>query len=202
MQSPPLSVEFYNRAVQTVARDLLGARLVRVIQGARLSGYIVEVEAYDGESDLACHARAGLTNRTRVMYGKAGRAYIYFVYGMHWMLNCVTGPEGHPAAVLIRAVLPDEGQEMIAQRRPGIPRSNWANGPGRVCQAFEIDSQLNGIDLTHPNGALWIEPGAPVNEEAVVTSPRIGIQSVPEPWRSQPWRYRVTHLTNTFETGN
>lgn len=199
MPVSPFPIEFYNRPVQTAARDLLGARLVRIIRGVRLSGFIIEAEAYDGESDLACHARAGRTNRTRIMYGEPGRAYIYFIYGMHWMLNCVTGAEGHPAAVLIRALYPDEGKEEIARRRPGIPHPGWTSGPGRICRAFEIDSQLNGINLTDQHGPLWIEPGLSIPDRSVDIGPRVGIQNVPEPWRSQPWRYRVLHSPGLFE---
>ena len=94
--------------MQQVARDLLGQRLVRLLNGQRVSGLILEAEAYDGESDLACHARSGRTERNSMMYGDAGHAYIYFTYGMHWMLNCVCGPAGYPAAVLLRAILPLE----------------------------------------------------------------------------------------------
>ena len=99
-----LARDFYIRQVQTVAQDLLGRKLVRMINGCRVTGIISETEAYDGEKDLACHARSGKTQRNRVMYGESGRAYIYFTYGMHWMLNCIAGDEGYPAAVLIRAV--------------------------------------------------------------------------------------------------
>src|SRR5512137_1123151 len=108
-----LPVRFYNRPTLMVARELLGSRLVRILNGQRLVGKIVETEAYIGESDLGCHAKAGRTARTEVMYGRAGIAYVYFTYGMHWMLNAVTEIEGFLAAVLIRAIRPLEGVEII-----------------------------------------------------------------------------------------
>ena len=116
-QKEIISREFYNRPTLTVARELLGATLVRVENGVRVAGMIVETEAYIGESDLGCHAKAGKTPRTEVMFGLPGRAYVYFTYGMHWMLNAVTEAEGFPAAALIRAIRPIEGIEVIAARR-------------------------------------------------------------------------------------
>lgn len=193
MPLSPLPAEFYQRPVQAVARDLLGARLVRVQDGLRLAGTIIETEAYDGESDLACHARAGRTPRTEVMYGPAGRAYIYFIYGMHWMLNCVTGEQGHPAAVLIRALQVIEGEDEVVRRRAGARRVDWTSGPARICQAFQIDGQFNGCNLTSQNSPLWIEP-APADSPPVLAGPRVGIQNVPEPWRSMPWRFRIEPL--------
>jgi len=209
MPSPsPLLSSFYERTPQEVARGLLGARLVRRLDGERLAGYILEAEAYDGEADLACHARAGLTPRTRVMYGSAGHAYLYFTYGAHWMLNAVTGPTGYPAAVLIRALLPCEGLARIAENRPlptrprpypltvpfpgcGETLPGWTDGPAKLCQALCLTGAHNGLDLCDPGGELWIEAGVQVPDEAVQIGPRVGIDSVPEPWLSMPWRFRV-----------
>lgn len=191
MPLSPLPAKYYDHPVLEVARSLLGARLVRCLNGKRLAGYIVEAEAYQGESDLACHARAGRTARTEVMYGPPGRAYIYFIYGMHWMLNCVTGPPGSPEAVLIRSIIPTEGLDEITKLRSGQPFSRWTNGPARLCQALAIDSRFNGADLTQTQSGLWIEPGHPVPGHLVITGPRVGIDNVPEPWRSLPWRFRV-----------
>lgn len=184
-----LPISFYKRPTIKVARDLLGKRLVRNLDGQRLAGIIIETEAYDSEKDLACHARAGRTARTAVMYGLPGKAYVYFTYGIHWLLNCVTGPEGYPAAVLIRAIKPSEGLEQIAARRAGQPTAQWCNGPAKICMALSIDGQLNGTNLCDPDGELWVESGGPVPDERVSTAPRIGINSVPEPWRSVPWRF-------------
>ena len=169
----------------------MGMRMVRLLRdGQRISGLIVEAEAYDGEADLACHARAGRTPRTAVMYGPPGRAYVYFTYGMHWCLNCVTGPEGYPAAVLLRSIRPEEGLDFIATRRAGRAQSEWCNGPGKLTQALGIDGVLNEVDLTTEQGGLWIEAALPVAEESMRVGPRVGIQHVPEPWRSKPWRFR------------
>jgi DNA-3-methyladenine glycosylase len=184
-----LPAAFYDRPVLDVARDLLGRRLVRCINGQRVGGLIVECEAYRGEEDLACHARAGRTPRTAVMYGPPGQAYVYFTYGMHWMLNCVTGPQGFPAAVLIRAIQPREGLQQIAARRAGRPLRDWCNGPAKLCQALDIDGQHNGLPLWQDSGGLWLESGQPVPDDQVRCTPRIGIPRVPEPWRSMPWRF-------------
>jgi DNA-3-methyladenine glycosylase len=197
MPLSPLPVGFYNQSVHVVARALLGTRLVRVIDGQRVGGYITETESYAGESDLACHARAGRTPRTEVMYGRPGKAYVYFIYGIHWMLNVVAEPSGSPAAVLIRAILPVEGLAEIARRRtasgrkPNVRQQDWTNGPARLCTALAIDGSCNGADLTGTQDGLWIEPGLQVPDAQVITGPRVGIQNVPEPWRSKPWRFRV-----------
>lgn len=187
-----LPVSFFDRPVLEVARQLLGMRLTRLLGGYRLAGMITETEAYRGEEDLACHARAGKTPRTVVMYGPPGRAYIYFTYGMHWMLNCVTGPEGFPAAVLIRGMLPVEGLEWIAARRSDRRREEWCNGPAKICQALDIDGRLNRVDLTTINSGLWIELDQGIPESQVTVGPRVGMQTVPEPWKSMPWRF-VAH---------
>jgi DNA-3-methyladenine glycosylase len=192
----PLAASFYNRSVLEVARQLLGARLVRQEEGQRISGYIIETEAYSGESDLACHARAGRTPRTEVMYGPPGTAYVYFVYGVHWMLNIVAEPVGSPSAVLIRALLPAEGLDHIAQRRKKALPRDWTSGPARLCQALDIDGRFNGVRLVPSQenplqDALWVEAGLPIPEEKVLTGPRVGIDYAPEPWRSIPWRFRV-----------
>lgn len=182
-----LTRAFYNRPTLTVARDLLGARLVRILDGVRLAGTIIETEAYIGEADLGCHARAGRTARTAVMYGPPGHAYVYFTYGMHWCLNAVTEAEGFPAAVLIRAIRPVEGVEIIAARR----RGRDTLGPAKLTQALGIDGAQNGLDLCSPAGGLWIETGEKIPDEAVTIGARVGLYTVPEPWKSKPWRFRV-----------
>ena len=184
-----ISRDFFTQNTSTVARGLLGMRLVRLEGGRRLSGLIVETEAYRGEEDQGCHARAGLTPRTRVMYGPPGHAYVYFTYGMHWMLNFVTEPEGFPAAVLIRAIFPTEGLDVIASRRDGQPFERWTDGPAKLCRALDIDGRHHGLDLCAPQAELFIEQGEPVPDSAVTIGPRIGLNNVPEPWKSIPWRY-------------
>lgn len=178
---------FYNRPTLTVARALLGARLVRVLDGVKLVGLIVETEAYIGEKDLACHAKAGRTPRTQVMYGEPGHAYVYFTYGNHWMLNVVAERVNFPAAVLIRAIQPIQGAEVMSKRRNG--RDTF--GPGKLCQAMGIGKGENGVDLTGTASGLWVEAGAEVPDSLVTKSPRVGLTSVPEPWKSKPWRFLV-----------
>jgi DNA-3-methyladenine glycosylase len=188
---PRLPRVFFARPTLAVARAILGARLVRLEAGQRLAGMITEAEAYIGETDLGCHARAGRTPRTAVMYGQPGHAYVYFTYGMHWMLNFVTETEDFPAAVLIRAIQPVEGLETIAARRKGRPQPAWTDGPGKICQALGIDGRLNGTDLCAAEAVLFVEAGDPVPDDFVTIGPRVGLNSVPEPWKSMPWRYQV-----------
>jgi DNA-3-methyladenine glycosylase len=181
---------FYNRPALDVARDLLGCKLVRMQRGERLAGLIIETEAYQGEQDLGCHASVGKTPRTCVMYEAPGHAYVYFTYGMHWLLNAVTGPVGEPAAVLIRAILPVEGQMIMAENRPmNAYQSGWTDGPAKLTQALGIQKDFNRADLCDPAGELGLEYGDPVPESLVKRTPRIGLNSVPEPWRSIPWRF-------------
>ena len=179
--------EFYARSTLTIARELIGARLVRVLEGVKLVGLITETEAYIGETDLACHAKAGFTPRTAVMYGSPGHAYVYFTYGHHWMLNAVTEREGFPAAVLIRAIQPVEGIEVMSARRTG--RDTF--GPGKLTQAMGITKSENGVDLTTAGKDLWIEAGVSVPDKNVTIGPRVGLNTVPEPWFSKPWRFLV-----------
>jgi DNA-3-methyladenine glycosylase len=183
----PLPHNFYNRPTLTVARELIGARLVRILDGHKLVGLISEAEAYISEKDLACHAKAGLTPRTKVMFGEAGHAYVYFTYGNHWMLNVVTEREGFPAAVLIRAIQPIEGIKMMSARRNGRDTL----GPGKLTQAMGITKSENGVDLTETSHGLWIEAGLEVPNSRVTKGPRVGLNNTPEPWLSKPWRFLV-----------
>jgi len=189
MTSTRLSADFFDRSPIIVARELLGQRLVRVLDGQRLAGLITETEAYNGEEDLACHARAGLTRRTKIMYGLPGHTYVYFTYGMHWMLNFVTGPGNFPSAVLLRGVVAVEGLPVIASRRLNRPQAEWTDGPAKICQAFNIDNCLNGYWMCGSASQLWVEKEQPVADEQVAITARIGISRVPEPWRSKPWRF-------------
>jgi DNA-3-methyladenine glycosylase len=182
-----LSRDFYNRPTLTVARELIGARLVRILDGVKLVGLITETEAYISQKDLACHAKAGITPRTRVMFGEPGHAYTYFTYGNHWMFNVVTEREGFPAAVLIRAIQPIEGVEVMMEHRLG--RDTF--GPGKLCQAMGIGKSENGADLTETASGLWIETGVQVPNKAVTKGPRVGLNNTPEPWLSKPWRFLV-----------
>ncbi len=190
-----LDRSFYNRPVLQVAREVLGKRLVRVDHGERLAGIIVEAEAYRGEEDQACHARVGNTPRTRVLYGPPGHAYVYFTYGNYWMLNFVAEREGFPAAVLIRGIVPTEGIERIAARRPKVNSRHWTDGPGKICIAFGIGKSLNEADLCAPEAELFVERGESIPDDCVTTSPRVGLNNTPEPWKSIPWRFVAQYTT-------
>ena len=182
-----LPTSFYNRPTLTVARELLGARLVRILDGVKLVGMISETEAYIGEDDLACHARAGRTPRTAPMYGPPGQSYVYFTYGHHWMLNAVTEEEGFPAAVLIRAIQPLAGIEVMMERRGGRDTL----GPGKLTQALGITKSENNVNLTGAKSGLWIEAGKIIPDKNVTLGPRVGLNRTPEPWLSRPWRLLI-----------
>ena len=175
----PLPLEFYRRDTATVARDMLGCRLVRILEGARLSGVIVETEAYVGADDRACHGFGGRPSpRTAPLFESGGITYIYFVYGMHWCLNAVTHSAGSPEAVLIRALRPTEGTDRMRTLRHAKTKIatdiSVANGPAKLCQALAIDGALNRASLTGLQ--LWIEPrDQEILDEQIVSSPRIGV---------------------------
>ena len=185
---------FRSRDVHEVARDLLGAIVVRTVApepgrpALRLAGRIIEVEAYDGPEDLACHASKGRTARTDVMFGEAGHAYVYLIYGMHSCLNVVTGPIDYPAAVLIRALEPVEGLDMTTAG-PRARRERVAAGPGLLTQALRIDRSLNRADLCAP-GPLTIEAGEPPGDSEVLRGPRVGVDYAGR-WARRPWRLGV-----------
>ena len=146
---------FYEQTTIEVAKQLLGKYLVRKHPEGNAVGRIVETEAYVGPQDLACHASKGRTARTEVMFGPAGRAYVYFIYGFYNMLNLVTEARNYPAAVLIRAVEPMDGIELMKERRKSSVLRNLASGPGKLCQAFSVDRTLNGADLS--GNVLYVE---------------------------------------------
>lgn len=202
MENRCLPREFYAQETLTVARQLLGKRLVHLEDGQRIAGIITETEAYCGEKDLGCHAKAGRTPRTAVMYGPPGFAYVYFTYGMHWLFNTVTRPEGQPEAVLVRAVFPVEGVEVVAARRGKQPRRLWTDGPAKLTVAFGIDGQHNNLDLCAPDAEIFIEEGEDVPEEWVTRGPRVGFFTVPEPWKSMPWRFLIKKPEERFQLPN
>ena len=188
---------FYDRPALEVARDLLGCRLVRQLDGVRMAGLIMETEAYQGEDDLGCHAAAGRTPRTAVMFGPPGHAYVYFTYGKHWLLNAVTDQEGTPAAVLIRAIRPIEGTDLMALNRPHLAlKPGWTDGPAKLTQALGITGDFNKVDLCEPSSGLRIETRSAVLDHDVIQTPRVGLNSVPEPWKSIPWRFVVVEGVN------
>ena len=165
---------FYARETEIVARELLGAILESRSEAGVTSGRIVETEAYVGEHDLACHAAAGRTARTDPLYGEPGTAYVYFIYGVHWCFNAVTRPVGLPSAVLIRAIEPVDGVELMRTRRSAAARvADLTNGPGKFCQAMGITGAHNRLSLRRP--PLQIYAGDPVPDRDVEITPRIGI---------------------------
>jgi DNA-3-methyladenine glycosylase len=170
-----------------VARDLLGKTLWRRTEAGLAAGIIVETEAYDGANDPASHAWRGRTQRNAVMFGPPGRAYVYFTYGMHYCLNTVTGPVGQASAVLLRAIQPIVGPDLMRERRgTHIPDRDLARGPGRLCQALGITTADDGTDLA--GDALWIsETSGDVSTLAIAATPRIGITRAAE----RPWRFVV-----------
>jgi DNA-3-methyladenine glycosylase len=184
---------FYARPTLDVAADLLGAVLVHERRGVRTSGRIVEVEAYIGESDPACHAAPGPTRRNQPLYGPPGFAYVYLNYGIHCLVNVVTEVEGFPAAVLIRALEPVEGMALMRRRRARaakgrrpagrtLDQAALCRGPGNVTMAMGITLAENGVDLT--GSRLFIEPGGGA-APAVAWGPRIGIRvGTDRPWRA------------------
>ena len=176
---------FLGRPVVDVARELLGCRLVSVVDGHRTAGVIVETEAYDGSHDPASHAAtaSGRTKRNAVMFGPAGYAYVYRIYGMHWCLNVVTGSDGEAQAVLIRGLDPIEGEDVMRERRGR--RSPLAAGPGRLCQALGVTGELYGHDLDEP--PLSLEPGWHVRGPSIGVSGRIGVRAAAD-W---PYRFHV-----------
>jgi DNA-3-methyladenine glycosylase len=168
-----LPAKFYDRDTEQVARDLLGAVLRHTTPDGVASGRIVETEAYLGEHDLACHAAAGLTARTRWLYGAPGTAYVYFIYGVHWCFNAVTRAVGSPSAVLVRALEPLEGVELMRERRGDVRDRDLTNGPGKLCEALGITGAMNGLPLRR--GVIEILRGEPVPDGQVAITARIGI---------------------------
>ncbi len=180
-----LPAEFYARDTIAVARDLLGQRLVRVLGGVRLSGLICETEAYGGPDDMASHAYRR-TPRSAIMYGPPGHAYIYFIYGMHYCLNAVTAADGCPGAALIRAIAPDEGVDVLRQRRAGVAERGLTDGPGKLCAALAITTALNGRYLP-TDAELFIEAGITVPDAEIIATPRCGVRG-DETALTRPWR--------------
>ena len=189
---PPLERSFFARETELVARALLGAWLVRDAPEGLSGGPIVEAEAYGGPEDLASHARAGRTPRTAPMFGPVGHAYVYLVYGMHECLNVVAYQGSGAGAVLIRAVEPRLGADLMRARRarPGDPDVRLAAGPARLCQALAVTRAFNGHDLTLGEGLWLAAPGddGATRAEPVVGS-RIGVEYAGPGHADRAWRY-------------
>ena len=182
----PLPRAFYDRPTEIVSRELLGAVLECTTPDGVTRGLIVETEAYLGPADPACHAAAGLTPRTLHLFGPPGIAYVYLIYGMYWCFNAVTRERGHGAAVLVRAVHPVAGVELMRRRRAGVTKDrDLTNGPGKLCLAMGIDAAMNGLSLRRP--PIVIRRGHDVPDADVVVTPRIGITRA----AAWPLRYLV-----------
>lgn len=191
-----LNRDFYNRDSILVAKELLGKVLVHETYGQKVSAKIVETEAYMGIEDKAAHSYGGRrTSRVEVMYGEAGFSYIFLVYGMHCCFNVVTNKKEIPQAVLIRAVEPLEGTELMAQKRFGRPyeqltksqRRGLTNGPGKLCSALALDRSFNGVDLC--GNELYIEQGES-EDLHIVKAKRVGIDYAEEA-KDYPWRFYI-----------
>ncbi len=185
----PLPRAFYSREPTEVARGLVGMRLVRVVDGALLVGRIVEAEAYRGAGDAASHAYGGRTPRNAPMFGPPGHAYVYFIYGMHWMFNVAAHPAGVPGAVLIRAAEPEAGIDVMRRLRGQSDNRLLTNGPAKLAQALAIDSALNDKDLCTP-GELTIVQGGLREGEQITCGPRVRVPGGDEAKR-RPWRFWV-----------
>jgi len=173
-----------------IARELLGKTLiVPDLKGNRVSGKIVETEAYLGPEDKAAHSHNNLrTKRTEIMFAKGGVAYVFFVYGMYYQFNVVTGKMNVPHAVLIRAVEPVDGIEIMRERRGKMPDKNLTSGPGKLCIALGIDKNTNGLNLSGEK--VWIEDGENIPKSEILASGRIGIDYAEE-FVEKPWRFCV-----------
>ena len=182
-----LSRQFYQQPTLDVARQLLGKYLVRKHADGATVGRIVETEAYIGPNDKACHASKGRTARTEIMFGDAGHAYVYLIYGFHHMLNIVTEQSDFPAAVLIRAVEPIKGIEVMQTRRGATRAHTLCSGPGKLCQAFAIDRALNGADVC--GSLLYIEDRAE-SVAKIGATPRIGVDYAGR-WKHKRWRFVI-----------
>lgn len=186
-----LTQQFYRRPTLDVARDLIGRVLVRRLSdGAELRGRIVETEAYLGANDSASHASHGKTERTRPMFGPAGHAYVYLIYGMHHCFNIVTETDGVAGAVLVRALEPLTNVERMRANRRNKRPSEVTNGPAKLCEALAIDRDLTGEDLV-TSERLWLDAGDPVPDDAVARTARVGIDYADETDRTALWRYSL-----------
>ena len=183
--STVLGRSFFERPAPTVAKDLLGKFLVRTYGGREAAYMITEVEAYHGVEDRACHASMGQTARNKVMWDEAGRWYVYFVYGVHWMLNIVTSKRGQPSAVLIRAL-----QDFSSKNLGG--QGDKLGGPGKLTKSLNIDGKFYGLPANKKSG-LWVEDrGFKIHASSFKTGPRVGVNYAGPYWSRRKWRFWVS----------
>lgn len=179
---------FYARDTVKVAQDLLGKTLVRDIDGAIVSGIIVETEAYRYKDDPASHSFGGMTERNKAMFGQVGRAYVYFTYGMHFCVNAVARSLDYSAgAVLIRSIVPQQGIDFMAKQRKTSDISNLANGPAKLTQALQITKKEYGEDLTKKS-SLYVLDGIKVKSSEIISGPRIGIKKA----TNKLWNFKLS----------
>ena len=177
---------WFDRSAAEVAPDLLGTFLVHDAPGGLIAGRIVEVEAYLGPEDLAAHSSRGQTPRNSAMFGQPGHLYVYLVYGMHHCVNVVCGPDSKPEAVLLRAAELTKGEQLARTRRGDVPTARLASGPGNLAAAFDIDRQLNGVDLLA--GPVRLQPGP--RPRAIDRTARIGVDYAGD-WTDRPLRFLI-----------
>lgn len=177
-----LSANFFDQSTPTTARELIGKYIVRKWRDKEIALMIIEVEAYDGPLDRASHASRGRTPRTKIMFGPAGRFYIYFTYGMHWLVNVVTGAENYPAAVLIRA-----GKYYDPQKKEWLT----VHGPARLTKFLKINGSKNG-KIAGKKIGLWFEDrGAPIRKQNIVAGKRIGVDYAGPVWKNKLYRFNL-----------
>ena len=177
-----LSKKFFDRPTVTVAKELIGKYIVRQWRGQRIALRITETEAYDGPDDLASHASRGRTLRTQIMFGEARRFYVYFVYGMHWLVNIVTGPRDYPAAILLRAG---------SYYDPKTKRESAINGPARFAKFLNISKTQNGKRADKRTG-LWFETrGMKIKPSQIMAQKRIGVDYAGPVWANKPYRFKL-----------
>jgi len=187
-----LSREFFQRDTVTAARELVGQVLVRKTPEGVRRGIIVETEAYLGKHDPAAHSYKGSEERTRVLYGEKGFAYVYLIYGMYSCLNISSGGEGVPECILIRALEPIDGTDIMSTKRKTDKLKNLCSGPGKLCMAMDVTREMYGADMCDESSGLYIEQGVPMETEA---SPRINIDYAGE---AAAWPLRFTAKENAF----
>lgn len=187
---PAADRAFFKRSTLVVCRALIGAVLVHRTPAGIMAGRIVEAEAYLGPEDLAAHTSRGrLTPRNRAMHGPKGHAYLYIIYGLHWCFNIVTGPAGKPQAVLIRALEPLAGLDLMRANLAGTdaPGHSLCRGPGKLCRASGLDGSHYGIDLTAADSPITVHPTQRRRGERIGHAPRIGVDYAGA-WATRPWR--------------
>ncbi len=191
MNNNKIDIDFYTRDVITVAREVLGKIFVNETNNDLLSGKIVEVEAYHGATDKSAHSYFGVTKRNNIMFENGGLLYVYLIYGIHYCCNIVTGKQGEGDAVLIRGIEPLSGIEKMVSNRynksdiSNREKMNLLNGPGKICQAFDINKDQNGINLT--GNKIYLLDNEKVKEEDIITTKRIGIQKS----KDLKWRFYI-----------